>query len=153
LSRYQFLSLFALTNSMPTKATWKRIVVFTIHRYWEDVISQQLPLYPSLRYMSHQYVVGQLHPAISSVKPTLKDVRRCASKLRLLTGTYTLQGNRPRFNQFTCTACPLCNTATETREHFLCKCVVLTEIRVASLKILQQALTTTELDYRHLTTP
>ena len=153
LSRYQLPSLFALTKSIPTKATWKRIVVATVHRYWEDVISHQLPLYPSLRYMSHQYIVGQLHPAISSVKPTLKDVRRCASKLRLLTGTYTLQGNRPRFNQFNCDACPLCMTATETREHFICECLALSEIRVNSLQIVQQTLRTTKLDYRHLTSP
>ena len=49
---------------------------------------------------------------------------------RLLTGTYTLQSNRAKFNQFNVSPiCQLCNKKSETRKHFLVNCETLQSIR------------------------
>ena len=51
-------------------------------------------------------------------------------KQRLVTGTYTLQSNRAKFNQFNVSpVCQLCNKHPETREHFLTSCESLKNIR------------------------
>ena len=47
-------------------------------------------------------------------------------KARLLTGTYPLQSNRARFNQFKVNPqCPLCKKQPKTREHFIVICEML----------------------------
>ena len=46
------------------------------------------------------------------------------------TGTYTLQSNRAKFNQYNVSPiCQLCNKDPETREHFLTCCETLQNIR------------------------
>ncbi len=45
------------------------------------------------------------------------------TKLHIITGTYLLQAQRSRFNQFDVKpTCLLCNTESENREHFLTSC-------------------------------
>ena len=54
------------------------------------------------------------------------EVEKAAIKARLLTGTYTLQVNRHRFNQYEVEkTCKLCNKETEDRQHFILHCSVL----------------------------
>ena len=51
-------------------------------------------------------------------------------KARFLTGTYTLQSSRARFNQFDVNPqWPLCKKNPKTSEHFLANCDALKEIR------------------------
>ena len=56
-------------------------------------------------------------------------------KARLLTGTYTLQATRARFNQFCVNPqCPLCKQEPENRVHFLVICQTLKDIRSPYIK-------------------
>ena len=68
------------------------------------------------------------------------DVRRSATKLRLVTGTYSLQANRPAFNQHFSPTCLLCKSEPETREHFICSCSALEKVRQSGLTELQEVL-------------
>ena len=55
-------------------------------------------------------------------------------KVRLLTGTYILQSNRAKFNQFNeGPTCQLCNKYPETREHFLITCEAFHVLRTVSM--------------------
>ena len=64
--------------------------------------------------------------------------RRAQLKCRLLTGTYTLQSNRPVFNQFAVNpTCRVCGTSPETRQHFLTECQPLHKPRDRFLKKIQ----------------
>ena len=55
---------------------------------------------------------------------------KAAIKARLLTGNYTLQANRHRFNQYEMDkTCGLCSMHTEDHEHYILHCTVLEEAR------------------------
>ena len=76
--------------------------------------------------------------AVSSVRPSVMDVRKATTKLRLLTGSYSLQSNRAQFNQHANTNCLLCGLEPETRLHFLCECPSLAGHRESCTKELQE---------------
>ena len=72
------------------------------------------------------------------VESNQRDVYRATIKAKLLTGTYNLQGNRARFNQFNIDpTCLLCEGEPETREHFLVGCPTLHQQREPFLKQLE----------------
>ena len=74
--------------------------------------------------------VGHPHPIYSSVRPNLHDVQRAEFKAKMITGTYILQANRAKFNQFDVNpTCGLCHQQPETREHFIAQCNSLSKIR------------------------
>ena len=87
-------------------------------------------LYPSMRYIcSTKFRLGMPHLAVVSVKPSVSDTRRSPVKLKLMTGSYSLQTNRPTSNQHHSTDCLLCKQAPETRAHFLIHCSALATCR------------------------
>lgn len=76
-----------------------------------------------------------MHQVNAYVKNNIFDVRRAKMKVRLLTGSYTLQANRARFNQFSVNPqCPLCKQEPETREHFIVTCKSWKDIRISNLR-------------------
>ena len=99
----------------------------TIEQQWRDDIETK----SSLKYLNPDAVrVGKVHQVYAFVRNNVHDVRRAEVKARLLTGTYTLQSNRAKFNQFNVSPiCQLCNKHPETREHFLISCESLKNIR------------------------
>ena len=67
--------------------------------------------------------VGKIHHAWRSVPNDPRLVKRVYPKIRLLKGTYILQENRARFNQYEINmCCPLCGDGIEDRVHFLAVC-------------------------------
>ena len=64
----------------------------------------------SLKYINPDSLnVGSEHPVLATVRNSITDNRRAQLKCRLLSGTYTLQGNRAAFNQYIVDAtCKLC---------------------------------------------
>ena len=57
-------------------------------------------------------------------------IRKAGIKARLMTGTYVLQSNRAKFNQYKVNpTCLLCELEPEDQEHFLLRCQSLSEIR------------------------
>jgi hypothetical protein len=59
-----------------------------------------------------------------------RDVTRAALKVKLLTGTYTLQANKAVFNQYQVDkTCPICGEGPENRMHFVFECQSLEDVR------------------------
>ena len=82
---------------------------------------------------SDSAAVNCIHPVWSCGLRSTKITRRSTIRAKLLTGTYTLQGNLSRFNQNTVDpTCKVCNGAPEDRSHFLSECPVLQDIREAA---------------------
>ena len=86
----------------------------------------------SLQWLNVQSLkVGQTHQVWKAIIHDVRTVKRAYPKLRLLTGTYILQENRARFNQYTVRdCCLLCGAGAETRTHFIAGCSRLESIRV-----------------------
>ena len=64
------------------------------------------------------------------VEYSARESYRLRTKLRLLTGTYTLQTTRKNFNQFDIdTTCQLCGEEPETESHFVLECSSLDIVR------------------------
>ena len=108
-------------ENAPSKEQWKivsneRIYDFIV-RKWTDEISTK----SSLKYLNCDILsVGNPHPVWASVRSNIKDRRRAELKVKLLTGTYTLQANWANFNQYAVDpTCKLCDSEPEDREHFL----------------------------------
>ena len=60
----------------------------------------------------------------------MRDVTRLKTKLKLATGSYTLQVNRACFNQNQVEpTCLICHNGDETAEHFILSCNALAEVR------------------------
>ncbi len=96
-------------------------------RYWESRLIREASLYPSLRYLNlQQFTIGKPHTIIRYNSTYRGDIVKCKIKLLLVTGSYILQAQRSRFNQFEVNAtCLLCGEEPENREHFLSTCQAL----------------------------
>ena len=142
LSRYELPYIYIMLQSQSSKPRWKLTCEIAVHSHWESRLNQQILLYPSLKLMYRDtYIIGQLHTTTSTVHPSIMDGRHSPTKLRLLTGTYGFQTNRPAFNQHYSTTCLLCETVPETREHFICQCPALQNIRSMAWQDLYSILT------------
>jgi len=66
---------------------------------------------------------GKPHSTWSFVRDNPSDVQKAAIKTRILTGCYTLQANRSKFNQYKVDPTfPICKSAPEDRKHFILQC-------------------------------
>ena len=108
LNAYSLPSAYELLNNPPSKEQWKKKTVenkvhHTIEQQWRDDIETK----SSLKYLNPNAVrVGKVHQVYAFVRNNVHDVRRAEVKARLLTGTYTLQSNMAKFNQFNVS--PIC---------------------------------------------
>ena len=107
-----------------------------IHQYTETLWREDIESKSTLRYLNPDSVkVGRVHQVYAYVNNSTFDIRRAEMKARLLTGTYTLQATRARFNQFCVNPqCPLCKQEPENRVHFLVICQTLKDIRSPYIK-------------------
>ena len=99
LNAYSLPSAYELLKNPPSKEQWKKTVKDKVHqtieKQWRDDIESK----SSLKYLNPDAVrVGKVHHVYASVRNNIHDVRRAEVKARLLTGTYTLQSNRAKFN-------------------------------------------------------
>lgn len=131
LNSYNLPTAYDLLETTPTKEKWKQTVKTQIHSAVEESWREDINTKPTLKYLNPQAVkVGQVHQIYSTVRDNTLDVRRAEVKARLLTGTYTLQSNRAKFNQFNVSPiCLLCKANPETRAHFLVTCQSLHKYR------------------------
>ena len=105
----------------PNKSTLKITINLAINAYWATQWAAEKESKPSIRYLTiPDRPLGEPHHIWSSVGTDPSLVKQTMVKARLLTGTYTLQANRAKFNQHTIPGtCPLCKSGIENREHFL----------------------------------
>ena len=126
LNAYSLPSAYEPLKNPPSKEQWKKTVKDKVHltteQQWRDDIESK----SSLKYLDPDAVrVGKVHQVYAFERNNVHDV-----KARLLTGTYTSQSNRAKFNQFNVSpTCQLCDKTPETREHFLTSCESLKNIR------------------------
>ena len=109
---------------------WRALLKKHIDSYVKAEWAQESKV--SLQWLNVQSLkVGQTHQVWKSISHDVRTVKRAYPKLRLLTGTYILQENRARFNQYTFRdGCLLCGAGAETRTHFIAGCSRLEPIRV-----------------------
>ncbi len=103
-----------LLKNPPSKSVWKRMYKQATCDYWREKTLRLFATYPSARYLNPLVMkFGSPHPVIKYAPSTVSHVKRCATTLQILTGSYTLQTNRANFNQFsTKPTCMICNSAT-----------------------------------------
>ena len=85
----------------------------------------------SLRFLNTlKYEIGEVHYVWKNAGFNLMAIKKAGMKARLMTGTYVLQSNRAKFNQYSVNpTCLLCGEDPEDLEHFLLKCRALTVTR------------------------
>ena len=125
LDNYGLSSIFYLFDQRFSKEEWKKILSSAVHGHIEAMWRAEVNEKPSLKYVNPDSLkVGSVHPVWATVRNSITNNRRAQLKCKLLSGTYTLQGNRAAFNQYTVDAtCKLCLAAPETRQHFVAECM------------------------------
>ena len=129
LYKYNLPCVYLLQQSTDGMKKWKEQVKIAIDTY---VQSQWLAeCKKSLQYLNVEALeVGKIHPSWGSLPNDTTAVKRSIPKLRLLTGSYILQENRARFNQYSIDAtCTLCGVGCESRMHFIVECSRLQPVR------------------------
>ena len=108
-SAYELLQVL---DAPPGKMDWKTRVSDAVNFYWDQETRKEASTKPSLKYLNiiiNALEIGTVHPVWRTLSANTRKVEMAAVKARLLTGTYLLQANRARFNQFqvdpTCTIC------------------------------------------------
>ena len=87
--------------------------------------------------------MGEIHQSLRTLPNDVRTVKRAYPKLRLLTGTYILQENRAKFNQYTIDdTCTLCRANAETRVHFLVECSRFSNLRQGLIQSMRNILMT-----------
>ena len=139
LHYYELPSSHTLLENTPSKEVWKHTVKMAIENKVTAVFKEEAKLRSSTKYINvDSYIIGTPHPVWTTVEVSTRDVRRAAVKAKILTGTYLLQANRAKFNQFTNDTCPLCEESAENYHHFILICPALNTQRVKYMKELEQ---------------
>lgn len=95
--KYNLPDCWNLLDFPSTKAKWKATLNKGVNGYWATRMKERASLYPSLQYVnSEDYCPGKKHWLIQHTRE-VRDVTRLKTKLKLVTGSYTLQVNRACF--------------------------------------------------------
>jgi hypothetical protein len=142
LAKYNLPTSYELIKHPPNKLAWKAIVDKAVGCYWLNQWQLDHVTKSSMKYINiHACRFGKPHHVWSSLPPDVREVEKAAVKARLLTGTYVLQANRAKFNQYTVpNTCLLCSTDAEDEMHFLIKCPKLADQRQYHIKTLRRVL-------------
>lgn len=122
--QYGLPSAYDLVSDPLTKLEWKRRVKTAISAYWRDIILKEAAQKSTLKYLNcNEYRPGRVHPLWTSAGLNRYSIQKAYVHVKIATGTYILQSNRARFNQFAVsTRCPLCRDGPEDIRHFLLQC-------------------------------
>ena len=131
LNKYDLPSAYDLLSSPPTRNAWKSAIKEAVNNYWRNEWTLTKSSKNSLRFLSIQDdPTLKPHLIWDSIDSNPRHVKEAVVKARLLTGTYTLQANRHKFNQFEVPpTCKLCHSDPEDRQHFLTQCKKLDSVR------------------------
>jgi hypothetical protein len=116
---------------------WESLVKRKVLSWWEDNTRLESRNMSSLRHLNNNSVsFKQAHHVWRIPRPNMHSVDHARIKARLITGTYTLQANRARFEMDVNPTCLLCNTEPETCIHFVSVCPALHDRRLCLLAAL-----------------
>ena len=108
LTQYNLPSTRDLLSTDFTKETWKQTFDKYISTYWYDKIKLEASEKSSLKCLNVQNYQS-IHYFLKNAVFNLMAIKKADIKARLMTGTYVLQSNRAKFNQYkidpTCTLC------------------------------------------------
>ena len=130
-NKYDLPSIYDLMRDPPTYSNWKHKVTEAVNNYWSTDMRTDAAGKSSLRFLnSSSFTIGQVHPLWKTLSSNPREVVKAAIKARVLTGTYVLQANRAKFNQFEVDpTCQLCKSGPEDRLHFILHCQALDDVR------------------------
>ena len=129
LYKYDLPNIYHADKHIDSLEHWKTQVKTQVDSYIEVHCYRDSK--SSLRYLNVSSLkVGQTHPVWKSLTHDVRTVKRAYPKMRLLTGTYILQENQAKFNQYDVSdCCLLCGAGAETCVHFVAECPRLDVIR------------------------
>ena len=124
LMKYELPSALQLLEDPIPKNQWKKLLDTKMNEKWHNLQREEKVSKSSLKYLSTKFCqIGSAHLLWKSVGSNPLDVQKASVKARILTGSYTLQANRSKFNQHDVNPlCPLCKKDIEDRKHFILKC-------------------------------
>ena len=121
LMKYDLPSALTLLQDPIAKKNWKTELDRKMNEKWQKLQNDEKESKSSLKFMSTKFCkIGSAHPLWKSVRSNLLDVHKASIEARILTGTYSLQANRNKFNQIDVNPlCPLCKKEAQDREIIL----------------------------------
>ena len=130
LWKYSVAEAEELLQQPYSPSKWRRLVNNHINSYWRESILDKAATCKTLKFISHVYWPGCVHPILKIPVKSTRSINRIPVQLKLLTGTYILQSTRAAFNQNDVNPmCVLCNEEAETLEHFVLNCQSLAPVR------------------------
>ena len=135
-----FLIKHNLLDDPPSKHQWKDMVHSAVSSFWNTKLQAEAEQKTSLKFLNVKNCqIGTTHQVWATAQPHQRDVNRATIKARILTGCYTLQANKAKFNQNAVNpTCLLCKEGAETREHFVSTCKRTKEVRDPYLSSLEE---------------
>ena len=114
--KYGLPQIHDVFDGTVSPSRWRHLVKKTIQDHWEKAL---------LSDAATKSTLAHIH---------ISALTRARIKSRLLTGTYTLQSSRAKFNKNSVDpTCPLCHTGTEDVTHMLIMCSALQDTRLRLL--------------------
>ena len=99
LELYDLPNQYELLKNPSSKEQWKSSSNKSINKYIENSWKNEINGKSSLKYLNQDILlVGKPHPVWASVRYNIQDRKRAELKVKLLTGSYTLQANKANFN-------------------------------------------------------
>ena len=134
LLKYDLPSAYELLDAPPGKMDWKTRVSDAVNFYWNQE-TRKASTKTSQKYLNIDALeIGTVHPVWRILSSNTREVEMVAVKAKLLTGTYVLQANCARFNQFQVNPiCTICEEP-EDRHHFILRCRSLVGSRDVHMK-------------------
>jgi len=108
----------------------------TVHLKLVEENTKEAETKSTLKFLSTSLQINAVHPSLQNIT-NARDVTRAAIKIRVLTGTYTLQTDLFKFKKSLTDICPLCKTDPEDTAHFLITCPTLEPNRTVYHKAIQ----------------
>jgi hypothetical protein len=139
LKKYNLPEISSIYEHSPSKREWKQVVRDAIYSHWEEVLEEEAKCRSTLQFLNKSPSFTKTHPCISYLN-SLRKAQRAVSKMKILTGTYTLQTVRLVYKQTYSPICLLCNKDEETVTHFILECCVLTPVRDPLIKKLAKCI-------------
>jgi exonuclease III len=139
LRKYHLPNIMQLYENTPSKPQWKLTVRDAISEFWQKDQEELAHSKSTLRHLNNKPNFNRPHLCIGGLD-CIRRVRRGVTKMRLLTGTYTLQTVRVTYRQATSPQCLLCNSGEETITHFLLDCTALLPTRTGIINKIVSAI-------------
>ena len=141
LQKYSLPTAYDLMERPPTKWKWKTMLNKAVEEHHMTEWYNEVEDKTSLKYLTLQkHPNRNSDPIWHTVPNNTRAVMKANIKAKIITGTYTLQANRARFNQHSVSpTCLLCKNDSEDREHLILHCTAHAYIRekhLATLRLL-----------------